>query len=449
MDPNRLNELLQPLNIEDDRLAAIAKACSAYSDRCVRVRAGREGSLPFETDIVPWYGQGRWMKDPSSRPSTFPNFAAGDYYIQDAGSLLALGLLDIQPGDVVCDLCAAPGGKASGILERLGPGGFLIANEPIRSRAEILRWSLERTGNPRFGLSQSDPSELCREYAQTFDKILVDAPCSGQTLMAKGKRTENAMDDSQVEHSAARQRRILEAAVRMLKPGGRLVYSTCTFATLENESQIDWLEERYPGAWQSIEPPTVETGDWSSWTSPLRENCYRLWPDRDRCAGAFAAALQWLGHEVANDDEIHRDGARQGPRRRPSKVDAYAVLEGFGAISEMALASDPTSVWGLASDVVDWLDAPRLSFPMLANLAGKAWQPGHAMAILSGRTFQPNRAVELDERQVEAFMRGEALGPLHRELGWLVAHWQGRPLGWLKQIAGRCNNFLPKIARNS
>ncbi len=200
--------------------------------------------------------QGRWLVDPLQRPSQSPHYVCNDYYIQDAGSLLALALLAAKPHERICDLCAAPGGKASGILEKLGTGGFLLANEPIRSRWEILEWSLNRIGNPRFALSGCDPDRLPTELFGTFDAVLVDAPCSGQTLVGKRKRSDNAFDASQVAHSAARQRRILTHALPLLKPGGRLVYSTCTFAVEENEAQMEWLDQAYPGVGNQFNRPS-------------------------------------------------------------------------------------------------------------------------------------------------------------------------------------------------
>ncbi len=142
--------------------------------------------------------------------------------------------------------------KASGLLEQLGNGGWLVANEVIGSRVNVLRYNLARIGNPRYLVLSEDSQVLAQQLAGQFDVVLVDAPCSGQTLTIKDKRSENAFDKKQIEHSAARQRRILRDAIRLLKVGGRLIYSTCTFADEENEGQIAQLLQDYPDSFQPL-----------------------------------------------------------------------------------------------------------------------------------------------------------------------------------------------------
>ncbi len=201
----------------------------------------------------------------------------GKYYIQDAGSMLALALLDIQSDEAVCDLCAAPGGKASGILERLGANGFLLANEPIHSRGEILRYLLSRVGSLRYAVTPVRPGGIGPKFSDAFDAVLVDAPCSGQTMVVSGKRDRNAFDPKQIEHSAERQRRILRAAIRLLRPGGRIVYSTCTYAIEENEAQIRWLHHEFPDTFAPLEVPELAKVEFAAGARMLR-----LWPHREK-----------------------------------------------------------------------------------------------------------------------------------------------------------------------
>ncbi len=475
MNSETLRQILDPIVLSDARLVSIEAALSRYADRCIRLRTDRRNEeLPFASEAVPWYPPGRWILDSSIRPSTFPQFAAADYYIQDAGSLLAISLLQVQPHQTICDLCAAPGGKASAILECLGHGGFLLANEPIRSRAEILRWSLERTGNPRFAISQLDPEELAQLFPGCFDSVLVDAPCSGQTLVSRGKRSDNAFDRAQIDHSAQRQRRILESAIRLLKPGGRLVYSTCTFATAENEKQIEWLIEHQPGDWKAIGPrlESLDSGrnalpfdrliDLTDYRSPLLEGCYRLWPDEHRCAGAFAAAYQWWPSESQVVEEPSITSRDQSKRERSSSRSKSAkssselkemqsalerIQSEIGEWKGLSLEYRNEVVWGIAEDVADWLKHPSLFGAELSVTKGKSQHPCQALATLKPEYFTPKRVADLQESLVQAFMRGEALPRLHDNDGWIVAQWNGKPIGWLKQISNRCNNFLPKVSR--
>ena len=206
-------------------------------------------ALPFPWEPVEWFGKGHRLLGKETRPSKSLFYAAGDYFLQDAASLLAIALCvagrDTLEGKTVCDLCAAPGGKASALLEAVGGTGFLLANEPIRSRIPALRYNLARTGSDRYAVSSMDPEQLIRYVHGRFDCVLVDAPCSGQALFARGKQTEAAFSPKQIDHSARRQERILDAAIQLLKPGGKLVYSTCTFAHAENESQVSRLVREF------------------------------------------------------------------------------------------------------------------------------------------------------------------------------------------------------------
>jgi 16S rRNA C967 or C1407 C5-methylase (RsmB/RsmF family)/NOL1/NOP2/fmu family ribosome biogenesis protein len=435
-----------------------------HSDRCIRLHAARSNWLtPAAIHSVPWYAYGRWLDDQSTRPSQHLGFAAADYYIQDAGSLLALALLDIQPHQSICDLCAAPGGKASGILERLGEHGFLLANEPIQSRFETLYWSLARTGNPRFALTRSDPQDLVSDFEGEFDSVLVDAPCSGQTLVSKGKRDKNAFSMSQVEHSALRQRRILESAIRMLRPGGRLVYSTCTFATLENEAHIEWLMKQYPDCWEPIEHTILEP-----WKSPLQAGCYRLWPDVDHCAGAFAAALR-----LTQPLPLAPTSLSKHVKSKPTESSSRPLVEArtfdsLGRLDGLCLKQAGNSVSAIAEDVASWWITQRRippHWPHIATWHKQSLIPEYALGCMNPKWFRAHKTLSLSDDQAKQLMRGEAIASMISEAmleirdkadrladessSWVLGVWQERPLGWLKHVGQRYNNYLPKYARIS
>lgn len=442
---------------------AFQKALTNFSDRCVRLHAKRpEPTLPFEVSAVPWYGWGRILADSSLRPASFLNYATADYYIQDAASLLPLALLDPQASDKICDLCASPGGKASAIAERLGPEGFLLANESIRSRVDVLRYSLAKTGNPCFAVSTYDPDDLASQLPQSFDAVLVDAPCSGQTLVARNKRDENAFAENQIEHCALRQQRILQSAIRMLKLGGRLIYSTCTFAVEENESQIRWLLEQYPSAWEPIEICGLEP-----WRSPLEAGCYRLWPHRDHCAGGFAAGLR-LVREI--DFEHLAVGHRLSKRReegtekqihRTAKEKQKTVQE---VLSTLGVFHDMTTHWksgyaqcvtsGATDALNEWSHIAMDPMAVLIE-TGSHFVPTQGLALLDSRYFKPTKTIELDGDQSKQFARGSsiAIPPIEASSiprdnhGWTVATWNKKPLGWCKALSNRLNNHLPPWAR--
>ena len=242
---------LLPVADHADFLAALTK----YPPPAVRLRPGfDDDTLPAPSVTVPWFARGRTFL-PGVRPGGWLAYGTGAYYVQDAASLLTLALAAIRPGEVVCDLCAAPGGKSTGLAETLPPDGWLLANEPIRSRVDVLAMNLARHGSTRHGITSLDPDTLAARLPRAFDLVVVDAPCSGQSMLGEGKQTASAFLTSTVAHAAARQRRILAAAAALTRPGGRIVYATCTFAPAENEEIVTEFLATHPD-WR-VDPGTM------------------------------------------------------------------------------------------------------------------------------------------------------------------------------------------------
>lgn len=451
-----------------DEHAAFHSSLHQFGKRSIRLRADRAAvSLPFETTVVPWFSGGRFLVDSSIRPSAFLNYAVADYYIQDAASMLPMNLLSLQPGDVVCDLCAAPGGKASAIAEILGQEGFLLANEPVRSRLDILKYALAKTGVPNHAVCSYDPDELAKRLPGRFDVVLVDAPCSGQTLVGKNKRDENAFAENQIEHCALRQKRILRAAMRLLKPNGRIVYSTCTFAVEENEAQIEWLLQEYPNAFMPIEPHELE-----AWKSEMLPGCYRIWPHRDHCAGGFAAGLrltQEIDHEPVPSTEQGRSSKEKTKSKevaggRSTKINQQqakqkielgrALLESLGSLNDVELDWESGMACGLTTFAHQNFTRFRsISSSTLALMieTGNHWIPSHGLGLLLERHFASCQSLNMTVGQATDFLNGKILtdsdSVAAMQAGWVLAKWDGKPLGWMKGAANRFNNHLPPWAR--
>ena len=446
------------------------------------------------THPVPWFPRGRVVECSKVRPSQFLEYAAGDYYIQDAGSMLALALLDARPGEAICDLCAAPGGKASAILESLSEvdpqvsqdpkfsGGWLLANEPIRTRMAILEYALARTGHLRFVTLNQDPSQVAIRFPARFDAVLVDAPCSGQALVANDKHDENAFDQRVVDHSAARQNRILLQAIRLLKPGGRLIYSTCTFAIEENESQIDFLLNEFPGLWEPIQPDSL-----SPWASPITAGCYRVWPHRDPSAGAFAAGLRLVGElgleqeqdtkelrraiaprerqqdqrdkfQRPNSDRLKNSSRTKSKANESDVSDDLQLLNQIGLPARLRTKLTDDRLSAIAEDIP--VDQAILDsrWPELLQNSGGRWEPRHALALASGDYFNPHRTVDLSNDQLRSYLAGQAIAKPasssaysqatikeSQPTPWCVATCRGVPIGWMKDAGNRFNNQLVKI----
>ena len=439
-----------------------------FSDRCIRVRVDRLfDRIPFDTENVPWYEGGYWITDTSVRPGGELSFAAADYYIQDAASLLPLRLLDVQPEDRICDLCASPGGKATAIAERLGAEGILIANEAIHSRVDVLRHNLARTGRANYATCRSDPELLELRCTDLFNKVLVDVPCSGQTLVGPGKHDESAFRPQHIEHCSLRAQRILAVAARMLAPGGTLVLSTCTFSVVENESQIEWLQKEFPDTWEPIVVPEL-----CHWQSPLREGCYRLWPHRDRCRGGFAAALRKIGEtdralgidslrENAMRDRRTSRNARTQPKSRKNDhaIDLEPWLRelgewpiGYQVRGQSASVQEP----GIKRFLEITGEASFFQSTVVTLLAGKHFEPTHALAMANANWFVPHRELLMSDADATAFMTGQSLTKSNSRIAsrsetspasWTRGLWRDHPIGWLKESTNRWNNHLPAWAR--
>ena len=244
---------------------------------------GAAPALPFVKDPVPWEQQGYYY-DPDARPGLHPYHEAGVYYLQEASAMSAVALLDPQPGERVCDLCAAPGGKTTQIAGRMMGEGFLLCNEINPKRAQILSRNIERMGVANSLVTNEHPARLAEKFPGFFDRVLIDAPCSGEGMFRKEEAAVTDWSQQTVEMCARRQAEILHSGAALLKPGGRLVYSTCTFAPEENELCMEQFLANHPEfTREPVEAP---------WFTPAGEGAFRLWPHKLLGEGHFAAVLR-------------------------------------------------------------------------------------------------------------------------------------------------------------
>lgn len=337
--------------IDSQELQQLVESIARHGRRCVRPRPGLDlSTIPFATEPVPWCSAGRFLMDDGFRPGGSLHYAAGNYAIQDAASLLPISLMEIRPGQDVCDVCAAPGGKSAAILDQLQGKGLLLSNEVIASRVDTLQLALARTGWDNYVISNVGSERLAEVVAESFDCVLVDAPCTGQSMIARGKQSLSAFSNHQIAHSAARQQSILRSALQLVRPGGRLVYSTCTFAFDENEAIVAWLRETLP-TWRPVMLDQL-----LPWQTPGVAGCYRLWPHRDRCAGGFAAALarplddMMLPHEKQEHNSTAIDLDERSDRLSPSarsggRKPRFAAARVKGSSVAASVSSAQWSVW--------------------------------------------------------------------------------------------------------
>lgn len=309
--------------------------------------------LPFTLASVPW-AKGGFYAVPEERPGKHPLHESGAYYIQEPSAMSVVSLLDPQPGETVCDLCAAPGGKSTQIAGLMQGQGLLISNEIIPARSRVLSQNIERLGIINTLVTNHTPDQMATRFPLFFDRIVVDAPCSGEGMFHKDETAILEWSPENISHCAERQRMILNHADEMLRPGGILVYSTCTFAPEEDEEMIAWFLLTHPdytltdwkdlldGQDSGLCDGCPDYVDWDRLSrllpgensamadeisgagrSVLRNalrGTLRLWPHKLKGEGHFAARLEKRGdNALVHPNLISQTFSRPGTQKRSGK----------------------------------------------------------------------------------------------------------------------------------
>lgn len=408
---------------------------------------------------VPWSSWGTYLKE---RPAfTFdPWWHAGCYYVQEASSMFveqalreALQAVD-KPEVRMLDLCAAPGGKSTLAASTLPKGSLLVANELIRTRANILAENLIKWGNPDVVVTQSDPSAFSG-LSHFFDIILTDVPCSGEGMFRKDEGSISEWSADNVRLCASRQRDILEKCWSALRPGGCLIYSTCTYNIHENEENVRWICQHL-GA--RLLPIPVEDG-WNISGSLIGNDqtdqmpVYRFLPHKTRGEGFFLALLQKNEPaEYFHEKDIKVRSVKNKPVKKglqneiPEEI-CHLLIHPESYDFEFGRQGQMRALPKKHSDAIHALEEKlRIVHAgiVLGERKGKDWLPDISLALSTELQREAVKTFELDLRQAIAYLRREALTlPDTCPLGWVVMLFEGHPLGWMKNIGTRANNAYP------
>ena len=387
-------------------------------------------ALPFVGEPVPWEPMGYYY-DPDSRPGLHPYHEAGVYYLQEASAMASADLLEPQPGEIILDLCAAPGGKSTQIAGRMQGKGLLVSNEINQKRAKVLSRNIERLGIGNAVVTGEAPAALADRFPGFFHRIMVDAPCSGEGMFRKEEAAITDWSEETVEMCARRQAEILDCAAAMLRPGGRLVYSTCTFAPQEDEEAVEAFLARHP----EFQPEPVD----APWFQESRPGMYRLWPHKLLGEGHFAAVLRKMACE-----EIPQTWEAEKPQRLP---DAFLR---FAKELDIQLPQGQAVAFG---DTLYWM--PR-QMPPLQKL--RVLRPGLELGTLKKDRFEPSHALALwlkhckneislspESKELAAYLHGEAIPCAER--GWCLVKAEAYSLGWGKGDGNQLKNHYPKGLR--
>ena len=389
---------------------------------------GDAPELPFVEEPVPWEPQGYYY-DPESRPGLHPYHEAGVYYLQEASAMAPVALLDPQPGERICDLCAAPGGKSTQIAGRMMGEGFLLCNEYSPKRAKILSRNMERLGVANALVTNETPAALAKRLPGYFHRVLIDAPCSGEGMFRKEEAAVTDWSQDTVEMCARRQAEILDAGCELVCPGGRLVYSTCTFAPEENEQTIERFLQRHP----DFEPEELP----APWFTPAGEGAYRLWPHKLRGEGHFAAVLRRRGEEEPPCASFRGE-------KLPKEWEAFAKELEIKLPPGRAVRFGQSLYW--APEELPELDRLKVLRPglELGTVKKDRFEPAHALALWL-KDCKNTCSFPAHSREMASYLHGEVI-PWEGK-GWCLVQADGYSIGWGKGDKTVIKNHYPKGLR--
>ena len=386
----------------------------------------------FKLKEVSWCKNGFYY-DPEDEPSRHTYYNAGLYYLQEPSAMAPGSFLDIEEDDYVLDLCSAPGGKATQLACKLNNTGIIVSNDISASRQNATLRNLERFGITNSFVISDDPEHLSEKWPASFDKILVDAPCSGEGMFRKDPSLIKFWLERGNDYYADLQKRIMDSAVRMLKPGGRLLYSTCTFSptedeevvkhVLDNNPDLTLLPVRHPG----FEPGIIEG----------LENCARLYPHKLKGEGHFLALLQKAG---TNEKSTRK--------KNPFTCDNSTVNEFMKNISKDFSNYEVR----ILKDKVLFVPETSLSFDsvrvlrsgLLAGTIRKdVFEPSQQMAMALGKDeFSQIIDLKSDDIMTDKYLKGETIRVSSSLKGWVLVTCDGYPLGFGKISNGVIKNKI-------
>jgi len=370
---------------------------------------------PFDISENPLCGDGAIVKTENVKCGAHPYHEAGVYYVQEPSAMSAAQHLNVQNGEKVLDLCAAPGGKSSQLCLSAGMDGFFICNEIHPGRANILNENMERMGMGHALILNETPAHLSAKFPQYFNKILVDAPCSGEGMFRKDPATVSQWSLDNVRLCHERQVDILDHAARMLCAGGRMLYSTCTFNTLENEGTLEVFLQSHPDF------SLIET--------------HRLYPFETCGEGHFIALLEKEGENRISPAPFLGSKRHESMDSWVKKEIGFSRIETFGKYL-CAVSPELPDLKGLK--------VVRPGLQLFEN-AKPPHKPAHALAMWLDEK-QAQSAVSLPYDQAMRYLRGEAI-EIDLPSGWTLVCYDGCPLGWGKAVPGRLQNHRPKGLR--
>ena len=401
---------------------------------------------PFPLTPIPWTHNGFWYPE-DCRPARHPYYYAGLYYLQEPSAMVPAQILPIDPGDKVLDICAAPGGKSTELAAKLNGTGILVSNDISSSRAQALLKNLELFGVSNAVITTEDPEKLSSRFFQYFDKILIDAPCSGEGMFRKDPAVIRSWEEHGHEFYIRLQKKIAAAVLPMLKPGGMMVYSTCTFYPGEDEDIILYMKELCPELEvmkisDRFEGFSEGMPEKAAYDDPSLKNCLRLFPHKIKGEGHFAALLKKGGEKAGAVISEVRKKAKLAPetedflnRLTMDFSEGTFTLRGSRVFFERYEQPDTAGIRTLRSG------------PYLGEEKKKRFEPSQALSMALKETeFPLTISLEASDIRVIRYLKGETVdvSDITTESGWVLVCTDHYPLGFAKASRGILkNHYLP------
>lgn len=398
---------------------------------------------PFSSRKIPYVETGFYLE--YDKIGHHPYHHAGMIYVQDPGAMATAECLEIKPDWWVLDMCAAPGGKSSQLRNKLGERGVLVSNEIIPSRCKILTGNIERLGFRNTATTCLDPARIARLFPETFDLIMVDAPCSGEGMFRKDDIAIREWSTENVLRCAERQKGILEQAVAALRPGGYIIYATCTFSLEENEMMVDSFLRDHP-EFELVpvcEAVRLHTDDGISFEGCQCSNLHdarRFYPHKSRGEGQFMVVLHDTRPSVPRVEPNRKTGTKIDPMILDFlsdtlvdfDVEKISVYNG----NPVYAAPELTMEKGVAFSCGVAIGEVRKNYI----------QPHHQFFMAMGSEFKRRIELAPDSIELDRYLHGEEIS-VDCENGWAVITTHGCSVGGVKVVSGRAKNHYPKGLR--
>lgn len=419
---------------------------------------------PWDLERVPWTKNGFYYDEEGGIPvSKHPFYHAGLYYMQEPSAMAPAQLLPIEKGDKVLDICAAPGGKSTELGARLGGSGVLVCNDVSASRTKALLKNIELFGIMNAVILNETPNRLSNHFPEYFDKILVDAPCSGEGMFRKESAMMKNWEEKGEDFYVNLQNEILPHAVSMLKPGGYLLYSTCTFSPDEDEMQVkklldlglDMVDLREsPLIADEIKKGSIESGrpEWIGSDDLRLRGCLRFFPHRVRGEGHFIALLKKKGEagsssgRISGSSDMKSKAGEKTYKLPPCALEFFEKVKGLdGFLPVMGKENLYLIPEGLPELTGLHVVRSGILAGTVKNYSKSTFEPAQALAMaMEAENFEDVIALSHEDERCVRYLKGETIEVESDRTGWQLVTVDGFPLGFGRAMKGRLKNKYGK-----